>query len=219
MTPSPRSRPLAMAALAAVALAVGACGAGDSADEPAEEVMTEEAMTEEPMTEEAMTEEAMTDEAAGAGSGSIAAVDDVLGAAAAPVGYDAAAVTTDTVDGGSFAAADVSGPVVYWFWAPWCTICRSEAPEVADVAAEYEGQVTFVGVAGLGPVADMRDFVADTGVEGFAHAVDPDGSVWTGFEVFSQPSYVFVDAAGEARTWTGGLDGNTLREATAALAG
>jgi thiol-disulfide isomerase/thioredoxin len=215
-----------------LALAVAACGSDEPA-EPAGEVttgepmtdeamtdepMTEEAMTGEPMTDEAMTGEAATDEAAGSG-GSIEEVDAVLGAAAAPLAYDAAVVTTETVDGGPFAAGDVAGPVVYWFWAPWCTICRGEAPGVADVAAEYEGRVTFVGVAGLGPVADMRDFVSDTGVDGFVHAVDPDGSVWTGFEVVSQPSYVFVDAAGQARTWTGGLDADTLREATAALAG
>ncbi|MGF1664289.1 MAG: redoxin domain-containing protein [Kineosporiaceae bacterium] len=212
MSSRPRPRALTAAALAAVALAVAACGSDDPAGEPAEP-------TEEAMTEEAMTEEPMTEEAGGVGSGSVEAVEAVLGSAAAPLTYDAAAVTTDTVAGGSFAAADVSGPVVYWFWAPWCTICRGEAPEVAEIAAEYEGRVTFVGVAGLGPVSDMRDFVEDTGVGGFTHAVDPDGSVWTGFGVFSQPSYAFVDASGEARTWVGGLDGDSLGEATAALAG
>lgn len=232
MTPSIRPRRLGAAAVVAVALAVAACGSDDPRDAVTTDAATQEAATEEAATDEAATGEpaagdGATDEAAGeptggdgAGSagGSIDGVDAVL-EAATPLDYDPAAITIATVDGGSFAATDVAGPVVYWFWAPWCTICRGEAPEVADIAADYDGRVTFVGVAGLGPVEDMRGFVADTGVDGFVHAVDADGSVWTGFGVFSQPSYVFVDAAGQARTWTGGLDGDTLREVTGALAG
>lgn len=195
-----------VAAVLAAGLVLSACG--DDAD-PADGATADEVMTDDAMTDEAMD---------GAAGGAMAEVDALL-AGLTPLEYDAAAVTTDTVSGGTFAAADVSGPVVYWFWAPWCTICRSEAPEVAEVAAEFDGEVTFVGVAGLGPVDDMQDFVSDTGVGGFEHAVDPDGSIWTSFGVFSQPSYVFVDADGEARTLVGGLGGDTLRVVADTLAG
>jgi thiol-disulfide isomerase/thioredoxin len=152
-----------------------------------------------------------------AGTGSIDAVLAVLPQAQA-LDHDPASVATPTVGGGTFAAAEVSGPVVYWFWAPWCTICRGEAPEVAQVAERYRGEVTFVGVAGLGPVSDMRDFVDETGVGGFEHAVDPDGSVWTGFGVVAQPSYVFVAADGQAVTYPGGLGGEALDKVAGALA-
>jgi thiol-disulfide isomerase/thioredoxin len=60
-----------------------------------------------------------------------------------------------TVDGQEFDGAALAGtPVVLWFWAPWCTICRAEAPDVAAVAAEYAGRVEVIGVAGRGDEAE-----------------------------------------------------------------
>jgi thiol-disulfide isomerase/thioredoxin len=38
------------------------------------------------------------------------------------------------LDGTSFDATTLAGAdAVIWFWAPWCTICRGEAPEVAEI--------------------------------------------------------------------------------------
>jgi thiol-disulfide isomerase/thioredoxin len=123
-----------------------------------------------------------------------------------------------TLDGSSFDATTLTGtPVVLWFWAPWCTICRAEAPDVAEVAAEYTGRAAFLGVPGLGEVADMREFVADTGTNGLTHVVDADGSLWQRFGVVSQPAYVFVDADGTVQAFGGSLDRESLRQAAADL--
>jgi thiol-disulfide isomerase/thioredoxin len=117
-----------------------------------------------------------------------------------------------TLEGSPFDAASLTGtPVVLWFWAPWCTICRAEAPDVAAVAAEYEGRVTFLGVPGLGEVADMREFVADTGTAGMTHVVDADGALWQRFGVVSQPAFVFVAADGTVQAFGGSLDPDSLR--------
>ena len=125
-----------------------------------------------------------------------------------------------TLDGAPWEAGELAGrPAVLWFWAPWCTICRVEAPEVAQVAAEYAGQVAVIGVAGRGDVASMRQFVADTGTGSFPHLVDAEGRLWNRFDVVSQPAFVFVDRAGDVETFAGSLGGEDLRAIVDDLAG
>ena len=46
-----------------------------------------------------------------------------------------------TLDGTELASADLDGPTVLWFWAPWCTICRSIGQGVADAAEQLGDDV------------------------------------------------------------------------------
>lgn len=126
--------------------------------------------------------------------------------------------TGKTLDGDTLDASTLSeGPTVFWFWAPWCSVCRAEAPGVARVAAKFDGRVKFVGVPGLGEPDDMRKFVGATKIGGFAHVVDLDGSVWKRFGVTAQPAYAFVDDTGKVSTVPGGLDESDLEQSTADL--
>jgi thiol-disulfide isomerase/thioredoxin len=123
-----------------------------------------------------------------------------------------------TLEGGEFDAAALAGtPVVLWFWAPWCTICRTEAPGVAKVAAEYEGTVAFLGIPGRGEIGEMREFVEDTGTGALTHVVDDDGALWQRFDVVAQPAFAFVGADGTVETFGGSLDPDSLRAAAAEL--
>jgi hypothetical protein len=88
---------------------------------------------------------------------------------------------------------------------------------VAAVAAEYEDRVTFLGVPGRGAVADMKEFVADTGTGDFTHVVDDDGSLWQRFGVVAQPAFAFVASDGSVQTFGGSMDAESLREAADAL--
>ncbi len=125
-----------------------------------------------------------------------------------------------TLDGATFDFASISGrPTVLWFWAPWCTICRAEAPEIAKVAAQVSDDVTFIGIPGRGEQGEMKQFVADTGVGGFEHVVDADGRIWNEFGVVSQPSFAFIDAAGEVEMVNGSLTADELETAARALVG
>ncbi len=171
-------RPVSAAALAAAALVfLAGCGSGSDAGAAAP-----------------ATAPAAAPATAGVGPATDAAVP-------APMQFTAVAVDGSTVDGAALAAK----PAVAWFWTPWCAICRSEAPEVAAMAEKYADRVNFVGIAGLGKVADMKRFVADTGVGGFAHAVDADGSIWRGFGVIGQPSFAFVHPDGTVEVVPGSL--------------
>jgi thiol-disulfide isomerase/thioredoxin len=124
-----------------------------------------------------------------------------------------------TLDGATLDAATLAGtPVVLWFWAPWCTICRAEAPDVAAVAAEFDGRVRVLGVPGRGEIEAMREFVADTGTAGITHVTDVDGALWNRFGVVTQPAFVFVDRSGAVQSFAGSLGGQGLRDMLAGLA-
>ncbi len=130
----------------------------------------------------------------------------------------AASFTGTTLEGASFDSSALDGqPAVLWFWAPWCTVCRAEAPDVAAVAEEFSADVTFVGIAGRGEVGPMRQFVADTGTGGFEHVSDVDGTLWQQFGVVSQPSFVFVDSSGQTTLVPSGLSADELRQMTKSL--
>jgi thiol-disulfide isomerase/thioredoxin len=123
--------------------------------------------------------------------------------------------TGTTVGGEAFDAAELAGePVVLWFWAPWCPICRGAAPDVLAAAEK----VTMVGVGGLDQESAMQGFVDDTGTGDLTHLSDPDGTVWQKFEVTYQHTYVLIDAAGEVQ-FTGSLDREDLLRRVDELAG
>ncbi|WP_160050419.1 redoxin domain-containing protein [Nocardiopsis sp. FR4] len=118
-----------------------------------------------------------------------------------------------TLDGQEVTGSSLQGePVVLWFWAPWCTVCRAEAGGVAEAAERHGDRVEFLGVAGRGEVEAMRAFVDETGTGQMRHLVDDDGSLWSGFGVASQPAFAFVRADGTHLTVSGTLTEDDLDE-------
>ncbi|MGL4174107.1 MAG: TlpA family protein disulfide reductase [Actinomycetota bacterium] len=131
-----------------------------------------------------------------------------------PLAFTATTLTGQTVDVSTLSAGK---PTVLWFWAPWCTICRGEAPTVAAAAKDLTGKVTFIGVPGMGEKPAMEDFVKTTSTNGFSHLVDEDGALWRRFEVTSQPSFVFISADGKIEKVVGALGDDALRSRAAQL--
>jgi len=113
-----------------------------------------------------------------------------------------------TFDGASLVGRDA----VVWFWAPWCTICRSEAPEVAEVAERYASQVNLIGVPGRGELDEIVDFVDDTGTRSLTHVPDLNGDIWSAFGVYGQPAFAFIDDDGSVEVFIGGLGGDALAD-------
>jgi thiol-disulfide isomerase/thioredoxin len=128
--------------------------------------------------------------------------------------------TAPTLDGGTFEGASLAGrPAVLWFWAPWCPVCQREAPLIADLAAQYGGRVTFVGVAGLsGDLTAMEGFVSDGGVGDITHIDDRDGEVYSRFEITQQYDFGLVAADGTVEVVRGPLDEDEIVAAVERLA-
>lgn len=141
----------------------------------------------------------------------------------APAAASRAHLAVATLTGETFDAAATEGrPVILWFWAPWCTICRAEAPDVIQVVGELESSgsdVTILGVPGRGEVREMEDFVADTGTAVLTHLVDTEGVLWRKYGVVYQPAFALLSPDGEVEVINGALGADGLREAAARLAG
>ncbi len=139
----------------------------------------------------------------------------------APVGTGPTAdldFTATQLSGDDFSGTSLEGKdTVLWFWAPWCTSCRLEAPAVVQAAADFDGSVEVIGVAGRGEVAAMEAFVSDTGTSGLRHVMDPEGTIWTDFGVIGQPAFAFVNDDGSTEVFVGGLGGDALAERMTAL--
>lgn len=129
------------------------------------------------------------------------------------------AFTSQTVDGEAFDSASLEGQsTVMWFWAPWCSVCRAEADEVASLETQFGDEVTFLGVGGRSEdPAAMQDFVADTNTAGFTHLSDTSGEVWRTFGVVSQPSYAFLTSGGQVEIVVGSLSESDLEKQIEAL--
>ena len=138
----------------------------------------------------------------------------MTGGVGGPLGFTATTLEGQRFDGSSLAGE----PVALWFWASWCSICRTEAPQVAEIAEQYAGEVTVVGVPGRAAPDAMREFVADTATGGFEHVVDTNGALSARFDVVTPTAYVFVARSGAVRTVQGGLEADELRRAMAELA-
>jgi thiol-disulfide isomerase/thioredoxin len=177
---------------AALVLALAACGGGtaDGTDDAAPTVSVgggEPAESADGGAEDA-AEDAAADAPAQSGS-------------PAGVTFEAA-----KLGGGELSSASLAGKdTVLWFWAPWCTVCRAEAPNVTAAAAAFEGEVEVIGVAGRGEVSEMEDFVSDTDTGSLTHIVDDSGAIWSGYGVAAQPSFAFIDDEGNVEVHVGAL--------------
>jgi thiol-disulfide isomerase/thioredoxin len=122
--------------------------------------------------------------------------------------------TGTTLQGKAFDGTGLAGgPVVFWFWAPWCPKCQAEGPAVAKTAKKYGDKVRFVGVAGLDQSKDqMTKFVDRTGTSGIVQLDDRAGALYKHFKVTSQSSYLLVKPDGSTESATGPLDEGELSE-------
>jgi thiol-disulfide isomerase/thioredoxin len=168
------------------ALLLSGCGAGDpeKAAEPAP--ATTSSATPDPEPEKSETGKRETTTAP----------------AAVPDSLD---FTATTVSGDEFEGASLAGrPALLWFWAPWCPTCRSQIPQVQEIATRFGDDVHVVGVGSLDDAEAIEGFARE--VPGPTHLTDVDGTVWRHFGVVEQSSFVLLDADG-GEVFTAGYGG------------
>ncbi|MEO8265670.1 MAG: thioredoxin domain-containing protein [Ilumatobacteraceae bacterium] len=125
----------------------------------------------------------------------------------------AALIGATTINGDPFDAHLLAGrPTVAWFWAPWCAICRGEAPDVADIAGCYAGKVNFVGIAGRGEAPEMRDFVSRHRDRRHHPSRRQQRRHRASYEIYAQPAYAFITDDGRVETYVGSLGGDGLAD-------
>ena len=109
-----------------------------------------------------------------------------------------------TLDGASASLAALRGkPVVVNFFASWCTPCRLEMPDFERVHAKLGDRVHFVGLNLQEGANNAREVVAATKVT-YAIGLDRDGAVYRGYNGFTMPTTVFLDASGAVVKLHGG---------------
>jgi thiol-disulfide isomerase/thioredoxin len=103
-------------------------------------------------------------------------------------------------------------PVVVNIWGSWCPPCAAEAPELAEVAREFEGQVQFIGVDILDSRPAARQFILASDWP-YPSVFDPKGAIRDGMGYLGQPVTVVYDAEGrKAFEWTGAVTAQLLRK-------
>ena len=119
----------------------------------------------------------------------------------------------DLIGGGTVQLSDLRGKVVMVdFWASGCPPCRVEAPALAKVYREFQGQpVEFLGVDIWDNIGDAELFLQQEG-QAYPNGFDASGVVAIDYGVRGIPEKYFIDREGIlVKKLSGPLTETTLR--------
>ncbi len=133
------------------------------------------------------------------------------------VGTKAPGAQVRTLDGKRVDLASFigKGPVVFEFWALWCSNCKELEPQIQSLVKKYAGKVQFVAVAVS--VNESPDRVRRYATKyGYTHPVlfDAEGAATDAYAVPATSYVVVVDRMGKI-VYTGLGGDQKLEEAVA----
>ena len=119
--------------------------------------------------------------------------------------------------GDAFQLASVNAagkPTLLWFWAPWCPVCNTEAPNVEALAKDLD----VLAIGGRDDAANGPAFVAEHGLKTPTVLFDEAMASWEHYAIVGQPGAVLLDRDGRERArWSGPLDNAEVLAAARAL--
>lgn len=100
------------------------------------------------------------------------------------------------LDGGTFdLATERDKPVLVYFWATWCAVCKLEQGAIESVAADHR----VVGVAmHSGTDTEVQKYMRENNLK-VAVINDPDGSIAREWGVRATPTGFVIDGEGRIR--------------------
>jgi thiol-disulfide isomerase/thioredoxin len=116
-----------------------------------------------------------------------------------PSGSAAPPFVLRDLDGRAWALSSLVGkPVVLHFWAPWCSVCKTESPNVSSLRRAVGGDVTVISVAvSYRDADDVRRFVREQGVD--YPVLLGDEALMDAYRVSSLPTTYFLTKDGRIR--------------------
>lgn len=86
-------------------------------------------------------------------------------------------------------------PVLLYFWAEWCPVCKTTAGSVSDIAADWP--VTSIAIQS-GPAADVGKLMQERGYH-WPTLADPPGAIMKQYGIPGVPGFVIIAPDGEIR--------------------
>ena len=136
--------------------------------------------------------------------GQVAEVDDPTGTSTVepdvPVVDVVSLADGSTVDLRSLATP--GKPTLLWFWAPHCSFCVREAPELLAFDRDHGADVDILGVGAQDSLNEAYEFLDSTATSDLAMVWDASGRSWVHYGVTNQPTVILLGADGQvAETW------------------
>ncbi|QQE77174.1 TlpA disulfide reductase family protein [Alicyclobacillus sp. SO9] len=114
------------------------------------------------------------------------------------VGYQMPPIALKELPNGSISMNDLKGkPVFINFWASWCTYCRLESPDIAQVYKKFGSKVIFLSINATSQdtLSNAKAFMKKYGMN-WPVALDTTGAAARKYDIVALPASFFVDRNG-----------------------
>jgi len=96
-------------------------------------------------------------------------------------------------------------PLLVWFWAPHCSACAAEAPDMVAFAEEHGDEIEIVGLGTQDDAGMAATFVERHDIP-FTMLWDESFETWQAFGISAQPATVLLSPDGQPLGgWLGGM--------------